>query len=79
MSFLTFVFYYFICTIIFVILGVLIYKFYLKKKFKSLSDITANEIDKYFNSYDDNTEVKNFINELYNNDKNDDFLKEVGK
>ena len=86
MSFLLFLLYYFICTIILVIIGVLLYKFYLKKKCSDISKFTEKQIDKYFNSYDnkgwENLEICN-LNDLFDNFEdskdNKSFLKKVGK
>lgn len=76
MNFLIFLLYYFICTILLGIIGVLIYKFYFKGKLNKISHLAEKQIDDYFQAYD-----KDFLNafdydlkreELQSEDKDND-------
>lgn len=57
MNFFIFLLYYFICTILLGIIGVLIYKFYFKGKLNKISSLAEKQIDDYFQAYD-----KDFLN-----------------
>lgn len=52
MSFLLFLLYYFICSFIFLVVGLVVYRFFIRKKCLDFSRIAEKQIDDYFKAYD---------------------------
>lgn len=70
MDFLLFILYYLICTLIFGVVGLFIYRFYIRKKCFDISRIAEKQIDDYFSAYDFPEEFTHLSDENYNKDEN---------
>ena len=73
MNFFIFFLYFFLSVLICFLIGLFIFKLFVKKKCHVFSDIASKEIDKYFNAYDNNfnndSDFLDQIHEIDNTDK----------